>query len=94
MISKNLIDTRKIQLTIVFFFFYFKEISLFLLIHSKNDNIEIMNKNKADEVIEEFFQSLFFRYQIGLKTSTRGCDFFFFFFFLIVLICCIINVTK
>ena len=81
MISKNLIDTRKIQLTIVIFLFILKKFLLFLLIHSKNDNIEIMIKNKADEVIEEFFQSLFFRYQIGLKISTRGCDFFFFFFF-------------
>ena len=31
-------------------------------IHSKSDNIEIMIYDKADEVIEELFQSLLNRY--------------------------------
>ena len=39
--------------------------------HSKNDNIEIMINNKADEVIDELFQSLFFRYQVGVKKHER-----------------------
>ena len=37
--------------------------------YSKSDNIEIMINNKVDEVIEELFQSLLCRYQIGLVTS-------------------------
>ena len=37
--------------------------------HSKSDNIEIMINDKADEVIEELFQSLLSRYQIELETS-------------------------
>ena len=45
--------------------------------HSKGDNIEIMINDKADEVIEVLFESLFNRYQIGLETSIRGSDFIF-----------------
>ena len=40
--------------------------------HSKSDNIEVMINDKADEVIEEFLQSLLSRYQIGLETSRKG----------------------
>ena len=36
-----------------------------------------MINDEPDEVIEELFQSLLFMYQIGLKTSLRGCDFIF-----------------
>ena len=35
--------------------------------HSKSDSTEIMISDKPDEVIEELFQSLLFRYQIWLK---------------------------
>ena len=48
--------------------------------HSKSDdveNIEIMNHDKADEVIEELFGSLLNRYHVGLETSMRGSDFIF-----------------
>ena len=44
------------------------------IMHSKSDNIEIMINYKADEVIEELFQSLLSRYQIGLETSMKGSD--------------------
>ena len=37
--------------------------------HSKNDNTEIMINDKADEVIEERFQSLILRYQIRVETA-------------------------
>ena len=33
------------------------------IIHSKSDNIEIMINDKADEVIDELFESLLSRYQ-------------------------------
>ena len=45
--------------------------------HSKSDNIEIMINDKADEVMEEFFQSLLSRYQIRLEISMKGSDFIF-----------------
>ena len=35
--------------------------------HSKSGNVEIINYDKAVEVIEEFCESLLKRYQIGLK---------------------------
>ena len=47
------------------------------LMHSKSDNIEIMINDKADEVIEELFQSILFRYQIGSETSMTFSDFIF-----------------
>ena len=43
--------------------------------HSKNDNIEIINNDKADEVIEELFQSLLSRYKIGLEASMKRSEF-------------------
>ena len=45
--------------------------------HSKSDNMEIMINDKADEIIEELFDSLFSRYQFGLETSMKGSDFIF-----------------
>ena len=36
--------------------------------HSKSDNKEIMINDKEDEVINNFFQSILSRYQIGLET--------------------------
>ena len=63
------IDTWKIQLTIAINFMY--------VMHSKSDNIKIMINDKAYEVIEEVFQSLLCRCQIGLEKSMRGSDFIF-----------------
>ena len=45
--------------------------------HSKNDQIEIMISDKADEVIEELSQLSFSRYQIQLETSMKIGDFIF-----------------
>ena len=44
--------------------------------HSKYDNIEITINDEADEVIEEFFQSLKNRYQNN-KESMKVSDFVF-----------------
>ena len=45
--------------------------------NSKSDNMEVMAYDKTDEVIEELFESLLSRHQIGLETSMRGSDFIF-----------------
>ena len=45
--------------------------------HLKSDNIEIMIKDIEDEVVENIFEPLFNRYQIGLEASLRGSNFFF-----------------
>ena len=47
------------------------------VMHSRSDNIEIIIKFKADEIIVELFKSLLSRYQIGLDTSIKGSDFIF-----------------
>ena len=47
------------------------------LMHSKDDNIEILIIDKLDEVIEKIIQSLLNRYQVVLQTSIRGSDFIF-----------------
>ena len=55
--------------------------------HSKSDSIEIMINDKADEVIEELFQSILSRYQTELETSMKLVI-----SYLIVLICFLTNV--
>ena len=42
--------------------------------HSKNDNIEIMISDEADEVIKELFDSLKNRHQNNLE-SMKGSEF-------------------
>ena len=44
--------------------------------HSKSDNIEIMNIDEADEVMKELFDSLKDRYQNNLE-SMKGSEFVF-----------------
>ena len=60
-------DTWEIQLTI----------DEQRVMHSKSDNIEFMSYDNANEVVNELFQSLLSKYQIGLETSMRGNDFIF-----------------
>ena len=45
--------------------------------HLKNGNIEFMSYDNVNEVVDELFESLISRYQIGLETSMRGSDFIF-----------------
>ena len=62
--------------------------------HLKSDNIEIMNYDKADEVIEEVFESLLNRYQIGFKISIKGSTFNFGYVNLLHYKCNIINLKR
>ena len=71
-------DTWKIQLTIAINFITFKDNGEEeRLMHSKSDNIEFMIYDNADEVIQELFESLLNRYQIGVETSMKRSDFIF-----------------
>ena len=45
--------------------------------HSKSDSIEVTTYDNANEAIEKNFESLLFRYQVGLKTPMKGSDFIF-----------------
>ena len=47
------------------------------VMQSKNGNIEFMPYDNANEVVDEFFESLLSRYQSALETSMRGSDFIF-----------------
>ena len=47
------------------------------VMHLKSDNIEIMIYYKANKIIETFFESLLYRYQIGLEKAMKGSDFTF-----------------
>ena len=44
--------------------------------HSKNDNIEIMINDEANEVIKEFFDSVKNRYENNLE-SVKGSEYVF-----------------
>ena len=57
--------------------------------HSKINNIEFMIYDNTDKVIEELFESLLNRYQIGLKHQMKGII-----SFLIVFSYCITYVIK
>ena len=65
-------DTQKTQLTIRISFISSKNTEEQCLMHSKNDNIEIMIYDKVYEVIENLLELLLKRYQIGLEASLRG----------------------
>ena len=68
-------DTWKIQLTITINFISSKDVDEKRVMHSKSNNIEFMSYDNANEVVNEIFESLISRYQIGLGTSMRGGDF-------------------
>ena len=70
-------DTGKTQLTIANNVISSKDNDEERVMHSKNDQIEIMISDKADEVIEELSQLPFSRYQIQLETSMKIGDFIF-----------------
>ena len=68
-------DTQKIQLTIAIIFTFSKDNDEELVMHSKSDNIKLMIYDNVGKVIEEPFESLLNRYQIGLEKLMRGSDF-------------------
>ena len=55
----------------------FKNVNEEHVIHSNSDNIEVMAYDNANKVIQEIFESLISRYQIGLETSMRSSGFIF-----------------
>ena len=65
-------DAWKIQLTLAAKFIFSKGNDEEHVMHSINDNIEIMINDKPEKVIEELFQSFISSYQIGLETSMKS----------------------
>ena len=70
-------DTWKIPLTTAINFISSKDVDEDRVMYSKSDNIEFMLYDNANEFVNELFESLLSRYQIGLETSMRGSDFLF-----------------
>ena len=70
-------EAWKIQLTIAINFISSKDVDEERAMHSKRDNIEFMTYDNANEIVNELFESLLSRYQIGLETSMTGSDFIF-----------------
>ena len=58
----------KAQITIAIKFISYRDIDVQRKMYSKSGNIEVMVYEKADEVIEEIFESFLSRYQIRLET--------------------------
>ena len=56
-------------------FISFKDTNEECVIYPKSNNLEIVINDKADEVIEELFESLFSRYQISLETKMNSSNF-------------------
>ena len=70
-------DTWTIQLTIAINFISSKDVDEECVMLSKSNNVEFMPYDNVNEVVNELFESLLSRYQIGLETSLRGNDFIF-----------------
>ena len=49
----------------------------FRIMHTKNNNIEIMNGTETNDFIKELYESFFKRYQEGLETKIKGSEFVF-----------------
>ena len=47
------------------------------IMHTKSDNIEIMNGTETNEAINELFNSFLRRYQEGLETKMKGSCYIF-----------------
>lgn len=84
-----LVESWKMQLAFAINFISSNDINEERTMHWKSDNIELMTYDDANEVIEESFESLFSRYQIGFEKQRETMI-----LSLIVLIWCIATVIK
>ena len=70
-------DTWKIRLTTAINCISSKDVDKERVMHSRSNNIKFMSYYNANEVVNELFESLLSRYQVGLEISMRGIDFIF-----------------
>ena len=68
---------RKIQLIMRIIFVSSLYINEIHIMHTKNDNIELMSGTETNGVINELFKSFLRRYQEGLETKMEGSGFIF-----------------
>ena len=67
----------KIQITMRIIFISFIDKNQTLLMHSKSDNVEIMNGTDTNEAINELVNSFMKRYQEGLETKMKQSSYVF-----------------
>ena len=67
----------KIQITMRIIFISFIDKNQTQLMHTKGDNVEIMNGTDTNEGINELINSFMKRYQEGLETKTKGSSYIF-----------------
>ena len=67
----------KIQLVMRLIFVSFIDANDTLVMHTKSDNIEIMNGIDTNDAINEFIASFMKRYQEGLETKMNGSSYIF-----------------
>ena len=77
MINLQKYDTWRIQLTIAANSISSKDVDEERVMHSNSGDIEFMSYDNANEVVNQLFELLLSRYQIGLEKSMRGSDFTF-----------------
>ena len=61
-------DTWRIHLTIAINFISSKDVDEERVMYSKSDNTEFISYDNTNEVVNQFFESLLSKYQIGLET--------------------------
>ena len=67
----------KIQITMRIIFISFIDKNQTQLMHTKSDNVEIMNGTDTNEAINELINSFMKRYQEGLETEMKGSSYIF-----------------
>ena len=67
----------KIQITMRIIFLSFIDKSETQVMHTKSDNVEIMNGTDTSDAINKLINSFMKRYQEGLETKTKGSSYIF-----------------
>ena len=67
----------KIQITMIIIFISFIDKKETQVMHTKSDNVEIMNGTDTSDAINKLINSFMKRYQEGLETKMKGCSYIF-----------------
>ena len=67
----------KIQITMRIMFISFIDKNETQVMHTKNDNVEIMNGTDTSDAIDKLMNSFTKRYQEGLETKMKGSSYIF-----------------
>ena len=71
------IDEWKIQITMRIIFISFIDRNETQVMHTKSDNVEIMNGTDTSDTINKLINSFMKRYQEGLETKMKGSSYIF-----------------